>query len=143
MHSSLHIRTMNHSHFPVVLGVGEPPPQQRQKFTIERIALVNWKNGTKTLFWQEEEGNHEGGSGQLFVVWCLGNAFTCKVKAYVNFPLGIFPLIRTGRIGQVSHADSIFHLCDFKQKDKVFLPKSPPTSHRSQGTSSKDAAHLT
>ena len=84
MHCPLHIRTMNHSHFPVVLGVGEPPPQQRQKFTIERIALVNWKNGTKTLFWQEEEGNHEGGSGQLFVVWCLGNAFTCKVKAKVN-----------------------------------------------------------
>ena len=67
--------------FPSLLGVEEPPPEQRQKFNIERVALVNWKNGTKTLFW---DGNHEGGSGQLFVVWCLGNAFTCKVKSYVS-----------------------------------------------------------
>ena len=134
---------MYHSDFPDALGVGEPPPKQRQKFALERIALVNWKNGTKTLFWQEEEGNNKRSSGQLFVVWCLGNAFTCKVKAYVNFPLVIFPPILTERVGQVCNADSIFHLCDFKQKDKVFLPKSPPTSHRSHGTGSKDAVHLT
>ena len=81
-------------------GVGEPPPPQ-QPFKIQRIALLNWKNGTKTLLWQaeeeeeeverrrrrpleeEEEGGDEGGRGHLYAVWCVGNALTCRVRPNV------------------------------------------------------------
>ena len=80
VHLTLHM-------YSTASGVGEPPPQQPYK--IQRIALLNWKNGTKTLFWQEEvdrlrrweaEVNYEDDRGRLYVVWCVGNAFTCKVK---------------------------------------------------------------
>ena len=78
----------------LISGAGEPPAPPPQPLLpassqIQRIALLNWKNGTKTLFWQEdqyrrgrEEGAEAEGSGSsrhLLVVWCEGNTFTCKV----------------------------------------------------------------
>jgi hypothetical protein len=38
-----------------------------------RVALLNWNNGTKTVFWRAEN------EGNMAIVWCVGSAFACKV----------------------------------------------------------------
>ena len=81
--------------------------------------MLNWKNGTKTLFWQEEperrrrrEEEEEDGGGSssrhLYVVWCVGNAFTCKVSERIKMATSPNKSISvTKGVFQCTHKDTI------------------------------------